>query len=75
MRGRLLASWVTMEQVCKIEVETNTFQTIDCFVNTGKSTTLSMLEGVLKPTSGDIIIYGMNATTHKHSIRTITGIW
>ncbi len=64
-----------MEQVRNFELETSTFQTFNCFNNVGKSTTLSMLEGKLMPTSGDIVIYGMNATTHKHSIQTITGIW
>ena len=41
----------------------------------GKTTTVSMLTGMLQPTSGDCLIWGKKLSTELHEIRHMTGIW
>ena len=40
----------------------------------GKSTTISMLTGLLQATAGQCNIYGFNLNTHLSEIRQITGV-
>uniref|UniRef100_A0A7N0VB22 ABC transporter domain-containing protein n=1 Tax=Kalanchoe fedtschenkoi TaxID=63787 RepID=A0A7N0VB22_KALFE len=40
----------------------------------GKSTTISMLVGLLPPTSGDALVFGKNITTEMDDIRKILGV-
>ena len=48
---------------------------INLMITTGKSTTISILTGLLLPSRGTVNIFGNDLSTDLHKIRQMTGIW
>lgn len=75
-KGKLPVYWDQMEPVSTKEGNLFIKERLT-YLNmfTGKTTTISILTGLIQATSGKLAIYGYDIASDIHEIRQMTGIW